>query len=349
MCNVPYIPINQQEITCKATYRDHSISSHTRRLLLLFLSTLILASCGLLGGKKKDQGLPGFIVFSAKDSLGHNELFRMKPDGSHIRQLTNMGSDGAFSPAISPDGKTIVFSTAKNYTTLGMSMYLINADGTDLRPLGKQYDPLSEDSIVVYGSEAIWSPDGQKVAYNVCYQCELGGLNQEIFVYDRKAKTVTRLTNNPAEDSNPSWSPDGSEIAFVSNRDYYQADTLRFRTDLYVMDSDGQDTHRLTQDGYVSSPIWKTQTSTVIYGSYKTANYKLFFDDLNTAKTLEFIPPIPGIARPIAILPAYQQLLLATVAPNFELYFFNYKSNTVQNILDGYSNVVGISMYTPKE
>ncbi len=141
MCNVPYIPINQQEITCKATYRDHSISSHTRRLLLLFLSTLILASCGLLGGKKKDQGLPGFIVFSAKDSLGHNELFRMKPDGSHIRQLTHMGSDGAFSPAISPDGKTIVFSTAKNYTTLGLSLYLINADGTDLRPLGKQYDP----------------------------------------------------------------------------------------------------------------------------------------------------------------------------------------------------------------
>ncbi|HKI44614.1 MAG TPA: hypothetical protein VKA08_04680 [Balneolales bacterium] len=63
--------------------------------MLLFLGTLLLASCGLLGGKKKNHGLPGFIVFSAKDSTGHNELFRMKPNGSDIRQLTHMGSDGS--------------------------------------------------------------------------------------------------------------------------------------------------------------------------------------------------------------------------------------------------------------
>ncbi len=97
MCDKPYTPINQQEITYKATFWDHSIPSHTRGLLLLFLSALaltFLTSCGLLGGKKKDHVLPGFIVFSAQDSLGHNELFRMKPDGSHIRQLTHMGSDG---------------------------------------------------------------------------------------------------------------------------------------------------------------------------------------------------------------------------------------------------------------
>jgi len=300
----------------------------------LSLSTLILTSCGLLGGKKKDQGLPGFIVFSAQDSLGHNELFRMKPDGSHIRQLTHMGSDGAWSPAISPDGKTIVFPTAKNYTTLGLSLYLINADGTNLRPLGKQFDPLSGDSLVVYGSEAAWSPDGQKVAYDVCFQCELGGLNQEIFVYDRKAKTVTRLTNNPAEDSEPAWSPDGSQIAFVSNRDYYQADTLRFRTDLYVMDADGQNAHRLTQDGYVGRPSWFSSNK-ILYWS----NDQISIEDIDSKNNVKvYSSTVDEGIRPLSVSNDGNYLLLLSFPKKgytqlFSLQILNISDKSVKELL----------------
>ena len=132
-----------------------------------------------------------------------------------------MGSYGAFSPAISPDGKTIVFSTAKNYSMLGLSLYLINEDGTDLRPLGKQYYPLSGDSLVVYGSEAAWSPDG-------------------------------------------------SEIAFVSNRDYYQADTLRFRTEIYKIEVNNKQVTKLTNLGEVIQRLIRSpDKSSIVFNSNK--------------------------------------------------------------------------------
>jgi TolB protein len=48
------------------------------------------------------------------------------------------------------------------------------------------------------------------------------------------------LTNNPFSDRDPSWSPDGKRIAFVSNRDGNR--------DIYVMDADGSNPQRLTNN-----------------------------------------------------------------------------------------------------
>jgi Tol biopolymer transport system component len=57
------------------------------------------------------------------------------------------------------------------------------------------------------------------------------------------------LTNHPAIDNNPVWSPDGTKIAFVSDRDG--------NSEIYVMDADGRHLINVTQnDANDYAPLW---------------------------------------------------------------------------------------------
>ena len=68
---------------------------------------------------------------------------------------------------------------------------------------------------------------------------------------DPDGTALTRLTNNMAFDSQPSWSPDGSKIAFISDRDG--------NDDVYIMDADGLNVTRITNTATEreSRPRWR--------------------------------------------------------------------------------------------
>ena len=72
------------------------------------------------------------------------------------------------------------------------------------------------------------SPDGSRIAFS----------NLEIWVINANGTGPVNLTNNPAYDAIPSWSPDGKRIAFVSNR--------HGNDEIYVMNADGSNVQRLT-------------------------------------------------------------------------------------------------------
>ncbi len=72
------------------------------------------------------------------------------------------------------------------------------------------------------------SPDGNRIATD---QTDQDGRNIDVWVQDPTHDTATRLTFDPALDTTPSWSPDGKQLVFSSNR------SLDFR--LYIKNADG--------------------------------------------------------------------------------------------------------------
>jgi ABC-type sugar transport system substrate-binding protein len=85
--------------------------------------------------------------------------------------------------------------------------------------------------------------------------------NREIYVMGPDGSNPTNLTNNPGDDTDPAWSPDGSQIAFVSSR-VNDKEGGQF---IYVMNADGSNVRQLTQENESKYPDWSHDGSQITY------------------------------------------------------------------------------------
>lgn len=99
-----------------------------------------------------------------------------------------------------------------------------------------------------------WSPLGDKLAYVSDWEG-----TEEIYVYDIRTKISTRVTTTPlnqktferAQNNHPSWSPDGKQIVFASNRDPFP------RWQIWIMDVDGGNMRTLSTSPFNdTAPDW---------------------------------------------------------------------------------------------
>lgn len=165
-------------------------------------------------------------------------------DGTNYRELTK-GRNDDHNPLWSPTSDTILFSSWKSGR---LQIYSIQPDGTGLVQLTNSRGG---------NDEPVWSPDGTKIAFvswrdsKYPNDCKDGDCNFEIYVMNADGSNQTRITNNPAEDWAPVWSPDGTKIAFQSLRDEPAQPKDcgdKCNSEIYVMNIDGSNIIRITNN-----------------------------------------------------------------------------------------------------
>jgi dipeptidyl aminopeptidase/acylaminoacyl peptidase len=131
--------------------------------------------------------------------------------------------------AASPVDGYVAFVTADNIETLSnlRLKYLTLPDGavrpvTPLLPPGTAIteshtgDPLYEATRSIRRASLSWSPDGRQLAFIGAQ----GGTSADLYVYSLDAGKITRLSDEPGQAYNPSWSPSGESIFFPSVRHF---------------------------------------------------------------------------------------------------------------------------------
>jgi len=98
--------------------------------------------------------------------------------------------------------------------------------------------------------------------------------NQEIYTINYDGSDLDRLTNSPDEDINYNFSPDGKHIAFVSRRTNRIGPISRSRLGIYLMETNGRNQIRLTDDYYRAvSPIFSPNGNYIAFKADSIGNY----------------------------------------------------------------------------
>jgi Tol biopolymer transport system component len=194
------------------------------------------------------------------------DIFVADFDGNITQQLTKSPGYDA-EATISPDGKTIVFTSTRNGD---IDLYLMNIDGTNVRQI---------TNTVGYDGGANFSPDGKMITWRASrpqndeqlkeYKDLLAqGLvmptSMELFVANADGSNAKQITKFGRANWAPAFMPNSKKIIFASNHEHERG----YPFNLYTINIDGSGLERISKDsGFDAFPMFSPDGKRLIFSS----------------------------------------------------------------------------------
>ncbi len=214
---------------------------------------------------------------------------------TNVRPLTSDGrrsGEGYYGA----DGTKMVFQSERETGNPFYQIYLLDFEQQDISRISPGIGKTTCAWLHPSGQRALFAsthedPDAKRKQRDKILEREAGTESRyswdydpwyEIYAYEFTSGEYTRLTHATGYDAEGSYSPDGTKIAWASNRRAYlegelsddEREHFRFHEesamDIYIMDADGSNVHRLTDEpGYDGGPFFSPDGKRICWRRFK--------------------------------------------------------------------------------
>jgi tricorn protease len=201
-------------------------------------------------------GRDGFIYFvSDRDGGGLTNIWRVSEKGGKAEKVTQFTSGDVRFPSISADGKVIVFE--HDFSAWKLDVASRKASPVKVQLAAETQESLTE--VRSYNSRAddfSLAPNSRRIVFST---------HGEIFTAPVDEGDLRQLTDDPARDRDPLWSPDGKLVVYVSDRSG--------REEIWVVPAEGGEARKLTDlDTLKTSMRWSPDSKEI---AFTTSDSKL--------------------------------------------------------------------------
>ncbi len=204
------------------------------------------------------------VAFISNDD-GERDIHIVEADGTNPRNITNTPAVREESLAWSPDGASIAYTAYDYYSDGGYQLFIMDADGSDIRPLG---------STSLYGlpMRLGWSPLGTSLVYAVRAAVGDGGGPGLLATLDADGENRRIIARAPPQfHESPEWSRNGLWIATTV--------TTPGNRGITVMDGNGENRRAVTHEPWGSHewPTWSPDGRHIAYAGGRWGGTTMFY------------------------------------------------------------------------